>query len=130
MPDREKKVTLLKQLLSWATVLKKIAATFDPLMTESMAKELCQMFRNFSRPETCMEFYMYNVIQLGGSSRADENNIRRFNYWKHGQGVVLSLVNLLHTQDMWNFACYHYVGKRWLTGYTYQHHKTKAMCDS
>ena len=75
-----KKVTLLKQLLSWATVLKKITVTFDPLMTESMAKELCQMFRNFSRPETCMEFYMYNVIQLGGSSRADENNIRRFNY--------------------------------------------------
>jgi len=44
--------------------------------------------------------------------------------------IVLSLVKLLRTQDMWNSACYHYVGKRWLTGYTYQHHKTKAMCDS
>jgi len=40
----EDEVTFLKQLFSWATVLKKIAVTFDPLMTESMAKELCQMF--------------------------------------------------------------------------------------
>jgi acid stress-induced BolA-like protein IbaG/YrbA len=73
-------VTLLKQLFSWATVLKKIKVTFDPLMTESMAKELCEMLISFSRTETCMEFYMYNVIQLGVSSEADENNIRRFNY--------------------------------------------------
>ena len=75
-----KKSYFVEATIKLGNRLKKIAVTFDPLMTESMAKELCQMFRNFSRPETCMEFYMYNVIQLGGSSRADENNIRRFNY--------------------------------------------------
>ncbi|CAL5023920.1 unnamed protein product [Urochloa decumbens] len=54
----EHEVTFVKQLFDWATVLQKMTVTFDYSVTESMAKELCLVLRNFSRPEIRMEFYM------------------------------------------------------------------------
>ncbi|CAO2205643.1 unnamed protein product [Urochloa humidicola] len=55
----EHEVSFVKRLLNWATVLKKVSVTFDSLVTESMVKELCQMFRGYSHPEICFEFHMY-----------------------------------------------------------------------
>jgi hypothetical protein len=37
-----------------------MTVTFKSSVTESIVKELCQLvLRSFSRPEICMEFYMY-----------------------------------------------------------------------
>uniref|UniRef100_A0A0A9A7Y0 Uncharacterized protein n=1 Tax=Arundo donax TaxID=35708 RepID=A0A0A9A7Y0_ARUDO len=36
-----------------------MTVTFDYFVAESMAKEVCQMLRSFSRTEICMEFYIY-----------------------------------------------------------------------
>ncbi|TVU51069.1 hypothetical protein EJB05_02474, partial [Eragrostis curvula] len=54
----EHEVTFMKQLFNWATVLKMLRVTFHSSVTESKAKEFCQMLRIFSRPETCKEFYI------------------------------------------------------------------------
>ncbi|CAN6339873.1 unnamed protein product [Urochloa humidicola] len=58
----EHEVDFLKRLFSWATVLKRMAVTFNCSVTESTVKELCQMLRTFSRPEICMEFYVYRKM--------------------------------------------------------------------
>jgi len=55
----EHEVSFVKRLLNWATVLKKMTVTFDIFVTESMVKELSQMFQGYSRPEICFEFHMY-----------------------------------------------------------------------
>ncbi|CAN6180952.1 unnamed protein product [Urochloa humidicola] len=55
----EHEVSFVNRLLNWATVLKKVTVTFDRFVTESMVKELCQMFRGFSHPKICFEFHMY-----------------------------------------------------------------------
>ncbi|CAL5077821.1 unnamed protein product [Urochloa decumbens] len=58
-------VDFLKRLFSWATALKRMAVTFNYSVTESMVKELSQMLRTFSRPEICMEFYVYrNMVKV------------------------------------------------------------------
>ncbi|RLM87520.1 hypothetical protein C2845_PM04G01430 [Panicum miliaceum] len=54
----EHEVTFVKQLFSWATVLRKMTVTFKSLVTESIANELCLVLRSFSRPEISLEFYM------------------------------------------------------------------------
>ncbi|CAO1939349.1 unnamed protein product [Urochloa humidicola] len=58
----EHEVDFLKRLFSWATALKRMAITFNCSVTESMVKELCQMLGNFSRPEICMQFYVYRKM--------------------------------------------------------------------
>ncbi|CAL5091955.1 unnamed protein product [Urochloa decumbens] len=58
----EHEVDFLKRLFSWATALKRMAVTFNRSVTESMVKELCQRLRTFSRPEICMEFYVYREM--------------------------------------------------------------------
>ncbi|CAL5091953.1 unnamed protein product [Urochloa decumbens] len=61
----EHEVSFVKRLLNWATELKKVTVTFDRFITESMVKELCQMFRGCSRPGICYEFHMYrNFIKV------------------------------------------------------------------
>lgn len=55
----EHEVSFVKRLLNWATTLKKVTVTFNSFVTESMVKELCQMFQGNSRPEVCFEFHMY-----------------------------------------------------------------------
>ncbi|KAL6647324.1 hypothetical protein ACP70R_014761 [Stipagrostis hirtigluma subsp. patula] len=55
----EHEIAFVKQLFNWATVLKKMNVTFNYWVTESIAKELCQVIRSFSRPEICMEFYLF-----------------------------------------------------------------------
>ncbi|CAO1939350.1 unnamed protein product [Urochloa humidicola] len=61
----EHEVSFVKRLLIWATGLKKVTVTFHRFVTESMVKELCQMFQGYSRPEICFEFHMYrNFIKV------------------------------------------------------------------
>ncbi|RLM85053.1 hypothetical protein C2845_PM04G00110 [Panicum miliaceum] len=48
-----------KRLFTWATGLKRIAVAFNDSVAESTTKELCKMLRTFSRPEICMDFYVY-----------------------------------------------------------------------
>ncbi|CAN6221888.1 unnamed protein product [Urochloa humidicola] len=55
----EHELDFVKQLFSWATALKRMTVTFNCSVTESMVKELSQVLRTFSRPEICMEFYVY-----------------------------------------------------------------------
>ncbi|TVU40445.1 hypothetical protein EJB05_13910, partial [Eragrostis curvula] len=47
----EYEVTFVKQLFSWATVLRKMRITFANLVSESMASELRERLLTFSRPE-------------------------------------------------------------------------------
>ncbi|TVU40418.1 hypothetical protein EJB05_13882 [Eragrostis curvula] len=54
----EYEVTFVKQLFSWATVLRKMRITFANLVSESMASELRERLLTFSRPEVCVEFKM------------------------------------------------------------------------
>ncbi|CAL5091910.1 unnamed protein product [Urochloa decumbens] len=56
----EHELDFVKRLFSWATALKRMAVTFDCSVSTSMVKELSQVFRAFSRPEICMEFYVYH----------------------------------------------------------------------
>ncbi|KAL6647703.1 hypothetical protein ACP70R_015140 [Stipagrostis hirtigluma subsp. patula] len=58
----EHEVAFVKQLFNWATVLKNMRIIFDYSVTESKARELCQMLSIFSRPETCLEFLMYHNV--------------------------------------------------------------------
>lgn len=51
-------VSFVKQLFNWAKALKWMKLTLSSSTSENMAKELCQVFQSFSRPEICMEFYM------------------------------------------------------------------------
>lgn len=60
--ETEREVSFVKRLFNWATVLKKMTVTFDHSITESKAKELCQMLLSFSRPEICMMFYVYQNL--------------------------------------------------------------------
>ena len=52
-------LVFLKRLFTWATGLKRIAVAFNVSVAESTTKELCKMLRTFSRPEICMDFYVY-----------------------------------------------------------------------
>jgi len=52
-------LVFLKRLFTWATGLKRIAVAFNVSVAESATKELCKMLRTFSRPEICMDFYVY-----------------------------------------------------------------------
>lgn len=52
-------VDFVKQLFSWATALKKMVVSFDYGVNESMVQEVYEMFRSFTRPEICLEFYLY-----------------------------------------------------------------------
>jgi len=54
-------LVFLKRLFTWAraTSLKRIAVAFKLSVAESTIKELCKMLRTFSRPEICMDFYVY-----------------------------------------------------------------------
>ncbi|KAM3386127.1 hypothetical protein ACQJBY_009649 [Aegilops geniculata] len=49
-------------LFSWATALKKMTVSFHHSVTESKAKELCQMLRSFSKSELHMEFYVHRCL--------------------------------------------------------------------
>ncbi|TKW30883.1 hypothetical protein SEVIR_2G067300v4 [Setaria viridis] len=55
----ENEVTFVKQLFKWATVLKRMKLTFNSLVKESVAERFYKILQSFSRPEICMEFYMY-----------------------------------------------------------------------
>ncbi|CAL5077739.1 unnamed protein product [Urochloa decumbens] len=57
----EHEVTFVKQLFNWATVLKKLRIRFDYRVSESKAREFCRALAGSSRPETSVEFYMYDV---------------------------------------------------------------------
>ncbi|CAN6180929.1 unnamed protein product [Urochloa humidicola] len=57
----EYEVTFVKQLFNWATVLKKLRIIFDYRISESKAREFRRALAGFSRPETSVEFYMYDV---------------------------------------------------------------------
>jgi hypothetical protein len=50
-------VSFVKQVFHWAKAVKWMKFTFNSSVSENMAKELCQVFQSFSRPEICMEFY-------------------------------------------------------------------------
>ncbi|PAN09232.1 hypothetical protein PAHAL_2G011200 [Panicum hallii] len=52
-------LVFLKRLFTSATGLKRIAVAFNDSVAESTTKELCKMLRTFSRPEICMDFYVY-----------------------------------------------------------------------
>ncbi|TVU41456.1 hypothetical protein EJB05_14975, partial [Eragrostis curvula] len=53
----ECEISFVKQLLNWATVLKKLTVIFEHSVAENEAKEFCQMLRSFSRLEICTEFH-------------------------------------------------------------------------
>lgn len=55
----EHEVTFVKQLFNWATSLEKMTVFFDNSVTESVAEELRQVLRNFSRPEIRIEIHTY-----------------------------------------------------------------------
>ncbi|TVU40416.1 hypothetical protein EJB05_13880 [Eragrostis curvula] len=55
----EDEVVFLKLLFKWAGMLEKMTITFDYSISKSKAKELCQKLPSFSKPETCVQFYMY-----------------------------------------------------------------------
>ncbi|TVU21111.1 hypothetical protein EJB05_30728, partial [Eragrostis curvula] len=55
----EHEVVFLKLLFNWAVVLEKMRVTFDYSISQSKAKELCQKLSSFSKPETDVQFYMY-----------------------------------------------------------------------
>ncbi|KAG2631749.1 hypothetical protein PVAP13_2NG044600, partial [Panicum virgatum] len=58
-------LVFLKRLFTWATGLKRIAVAFNVSVAESATKELCKMLRTFSRPEICMDFYVYqNMVKV------------------------------------------------------------------
>ncbi|KAF7035501.1 hypothetical protein CFC21_046370 [Triticum aestivum] len=58
----ENEVAFVERLLNWATVLKEMMITFHQSVTESNAEDLCQTLLSFSRPETCMKFYVYRGL--------------------------------------------------------------------
>ncbi|XBI62735.1 hypothetical protein VPH35_043296 [Triticum aestivum] len=58
----ENEVAFVERFLNWATVLKEMTITFHQSVTESNAEDLCQTLLSFSRPETCMKFYMYRGL--------------------------------------------------------------------
>uniref|UniRef100_A0ACD5UWQ7 Uncharacterized protein n=1 Tax=Avena sativa TaxID=4498 RepID=A0ACD5UWQ7_AVESA len=53
----EHEVVFLEQLFRWATALEKMTITFDPLV--AVSDNLCEEIASFSRPETCVEVYLY-----------------------------------------------------------------------
>lgn len=53
----EHELVFLKQLFRWATALKKMTITFDPLV--AVSDSLCEEIASFSRSETCVEIYQY-----------------------------------------------------------------------
>jgi hypothetical protein len=53
----EHEVVFLKQLFRWATALKKMTITFDPLV--AVSDNLVEEIVSFSRSETCVEIYLY-----------------------------------------------------------------------
>ncbi|TVU40419.1 hypothetical protein EJB05_13883, partial [Eragrostis curvula] len=55
----EHEVIFLKLLFNWAVALEKLRVTFDYSISQSKAKELCQKLSCFFKPETCMQFYIY-----------------------------------------------------------------------
>uniref|UniRef100_A0A0A9GEK8 FBD domain-containing protein n=1 Tax=Arundo donax TaxID=35708 RepID=A0A0A9GEK8_ARUDO len=59
----EHEVAFVERLFGWATVLKRMTVTFLYSVTESKAKELFQMFRSFSRPGMCMQFFIYRKFR-------------------------------------------------------------------
>ncbi|CAL5034417.1 unnamed protein product [Urochloa decumbens] len=61
MRGAEHEVTFVKQLFIWATVLKKLRIRFNYRVSESKAREFCRALAGSSRPETSVEFYMYDV---------------------------------------------------------------------
>lgn len=58
----EHEAAFVQQLFRWATVVKKMTVSFHHSVTRSKAKDLCQMLLSFSRPEICMEFYVYRCL--------------------------------------------------------------------
>ncbi|KAK3124274.1 hypothetical protein QOZ80_7BG0584290 [Eleusine coracana subsp. coracana] len=56
----EHEVIFVKQLFKWASVLEKMTIIFHQSIGCSKAMELCQTISSFTRPETCVEFYMYD----------------------------------------------------------------------
>ncbi|CAL5077825.1 unnamed protein product [Urochloa decumbens] len=52
----EHELVFVKRLLTWATALKRMTVSFNRSVSESMSMELCQVFRNFCKPEIRMEF--------------------------------------------------------------------------
>ncbi|CAM0954254.1 unnamed protein product [Alopecurus aequalis] len=53
----EHEVVFLMQLFNWATALKRMTISFDPLVTVS--DDLCKEIVSFSRSGTCVEIYLY-----------------------------------------------------------------------
>jgi hypothetical protein len=50
----EHEAALVRRLIDWATVLKKMTVAFHPSVSESTAKEFFQMLQSFSGPEICV----------------------------------------------------------------------------
>ena len=50
-------LAFVQRLLGWTPVLKTVTIYFDPSAT--VDEELWKELHDLSRPETCMEFYLY-----------------------------------------------------------------------
>lgn len=53
-------IGVVQKLFGWAKSLVKATVIFDISVTEDMAKELCGMFKHFSRPEIHLKFKYHN----------------------------------------------------------------------
>ncbi|TVU40429.1 hypothetical protein EJB05_13893, partial [Eragrostis curvula] len=77
----EHEVFFLKLLFNWVATPEKMRVTFDYSISKSRAKELCQKLSSFSKPETCVQFYMFQNY--------DRNSVHLLSLEDEGTGVLL-----------------------------------------